>query len=109
MYYPGSGSANGLSGNNSSERSNGSNGDGTRGFEEPPYYYTRDPWEGQSPIRRKSYMESRQTSKDKTMHMKELENYIHELSNDIVEMMQEASPEEKQMLNKKLVLLANKV
>jgi hypothetical protein len=67
----------------------------------------RHAWEGHSPMKRKMYMEAKDV--DKASKTKELEEYVHELSNDIIEMMQEATTEEKQMLNKKLVLLANKV
>ena len=41
--------------------------------------------------------------------MKELEHYLNELSKDIVEMVEDASPEEKQMLNQKLTTLAGKI
>ena len=41
--------------------------------------------------------------------MKELEKYLQELSSDIVEMIQEASPEEKTFLEKKISALATKV
>jgi hypothetical protein len=37
-------------------------------------------------------------TKDKTHQMKELENYMQELSTDLTEMIEDASPEEKQML-----------
>ena len=37
------------------------------------------------------------------------ENYMHELTEDITEMIQDASPEEKQLLQKKLSTLATKV
>lgn len=45
----------------------------------------------------------------KSTQMKELENYMHELSADITEMIQDATPEEKAMLEKKIFALANKV
>ena len=41
--------------------------------------------------------------------MKELEEYIKELSEDIIEMIEGASSEEKQILSQKLSTLANKV
>jgi hypothetical protein len=54
----------------------------------------RDPHEGKSGERRKMYMDGRHM-KDKAQQMKELESYMQELSNDIVEMIADASPEEK--------------
>ena len=41
--------------------------------------------------------------------MKELEKYLQELSSDIVEMIQEASSEEKSFLEKKISALAAKI
>jgi hypothetical protein len=41
--------------------------------------------------------------------MKELEKYAQELTSDIVEMVEDASPEEKQYLSKKLLLLPQKL
>ena len=41
--------------------------------------------------------------------MKELEKYLQELSSDITEMIDGASPEEKQLLEKKINTLATKV
>jgi hypothetical protein len=57
----------------------------------------RDPREGRSGERRKMYMEGKGT-KDKTHQMRELENYMQELSTDLTDMIADASPEEKQML-----------
>ena len=45
----------------------------------------------------------------KAKKMKDLENYVQELSNDIVEMVAEASPEERQMLHQKICMLATKI
>lgn len=41
--------------------------------------------------------------------MKELEKYMQELSSDITEMIEEASPEEKQFLSSKISTLASKI
>ena len=68
----------------------------------------RDPYEGRSGERRKMYMEGK-GMKDKTQAMKELEGYMQELSTDITEMIQDASPEEKQMLQQKISMLATKI
>ena len=41
--------------------------------------------------------------------MRELEKYMQELTQDLVEMITDASPEEKQYLEKRLSVLASKV
>lgn len=69
----------------------------------------RDSREGRSPMTRRNYMESKELHKDKEHKIKELEKYMQELSQDIVEMIEDASPEEKQMLEKKMTNLASKV
>ena len=65
--------------------------------------------EGRSPIVRKTYMESKMYGGDKHMQMKELEHYMRELSHDLTEMIEDASVEEKQMLQQKLNQLASKI
>lgn len=78
-----------------------------------PYYYTerpinfsiRDPKEGRSPMQRRMYMEAH--SKDEKM--KELEKYIQELTGDIMDMIQDATPEERKMLQQKISTLATKI
>lgn len=69
----------------------------------------RDEREGRSPIRRKNYMESKRMHKDKASTMQELEDYAQGLTTDIIEMIKDASPEEKQMLQQKISMLANKI
>jgi hypothetical protein len=54
-------------------------------------------------------MEAREMNKDKAQQLKELEKYMQELSQDVTEMIAEASPEEKQYLEKKISSLAVKV
>lgn len=68
-----------------------------------------DSREGRSPERRKMYMESKQLHHDQAKKMKELEEYMKELNQDILEMIEDASPEEKQLLQKKIALLATKI
>ena len=41
--------------------------------------------------------------------MQELESYMGELSSDITEMIHDATPEERQLLQKKLTALATKI
>ena len=69
----------------------------------------RDVREGRSPMSRKMYMESKEMHKGTPQQMKELEKYIQELSQDIVEMIKDATPEEKVMLQQKLSTLATKI
>lgn len=82
-----------------------------------PWYYTerpaeipmRDPREGRSPMQRRTYMESKEKHKDSTVQMHELESYIQELTNDIMEMISDATPEERQTLRSKISMLASKI
>lgn len=69
----------------------------------------RDVNEGRSPVSRKTYMESKELHQPKEKKMKELDNYMRELSQDITEMIHDASPEEKQLLQSKISTLANKI
>ena len=62
----------------------------------------RDYREGRSPMTRRSYMESKEMHKDTRVKMQEL-------SHDVVEMIEGATPEEKQLLQQKLNMLATKV
>ena len=98
MYYP----ENGNEGNMSS-------GNNTRSYMEWNYPMERDRREGRSPMSRKTYMEAKEMHQPKTTQMKELEKYLQELSSDIVEMIQDASPEEKSFLEKKISALAVKI
>ena len=131
----GSSSSNGGSGGSMSSGGNNARGGGSRGYQEgmmPMDYYPmyndgsmysmyerggnrnymegmmRDPKEGRSGERRKMYMEGK-GMKDKAHQMKELESYMQELSTDLTEMIQDASPEEKQMLQQKISTLAAKI
>ena len=69
----------------------------------------RDEREGRSPINRRKYMESKQMHKDDNMQKKELEEYMNELSRDLMEMISDASPEHKVLLSQKLTTLASKI
>jgi hypothetical protein len=94
MYY----SSGNMGGQSSSGMSGGSMG--SQG---------RDSREGRSGQVRRSYMESKETGKDKGEKMKELENYMKELSTDVTEMISDASPEEKTMLKQKMQMLMQKI
>lgn len=65
--------------------------------------------EGRSPSARCAYMQAKEMNHPKETKMKELERYMQELSQDIVEMVMDASPEERQMLQKKIAALATKI
>ena len=54
-------------------------------------------------------MEAKETHQDKTTQMRELEKYMQELAQDMVEMVEDASAEEKQYLSKKISALATKL
>ena len=111
MYYNGNGSSSSSNGNSSSNGGYGSSNGGRRGYDEYPVMRLdmRDHREGTSPMTRKTYMEGKEMHHDKVVQMKELENYIQELGKDIVEMLRDASPEEKQLMQKKLSTLATKL
>ena len=78
-------------------------------------YYTempninRDPREGRSPMRRRMYMEGKETHNDPNSQLRELEAYLQELSTDITEMIKDASPEERATLHQKMTMLASKI
>lgn len=88
---------------------NGGNDGSSRNYSELEYPMMRDSREGRSPMSRKTYMESKEMHQPKTTQMKELEKYLQELSSDIVEMIQDASPEEKSFMEKKIQALASKI
>lgn len=104
MYYSEGGSS-----SNGGGYSSGGNRGGSRGYSEPTYTNSNDAYTGRSGNRRRSYMESKQMNTDKNTHIKELDAYAQELTSDILEMIHEAGPEEKQLLKKKMTELASKI
>jgi hypothetical protein len=54
-------------------------------------------------------MEAKELNKDNPQKMKELENYMRELANDVTGMIHDASPEEKNMLKSKMQELLTKI
>jgi hypothetical protein len=58
---------------------------------------------------RKVYLEAKEKHLDKAIQMRELEKYMQELTHEIVEMIDDATPEEKQYLMKRMTTLANKI
>ena len=73
--------------------------------EEHPIY---DAKEGHSGKSRKAYLEAKELH-DEKMQIKELEQYIQDLSTDLTEMIADASAAEKQMLQQKLAALSAEV
>lgn len=114
MYYGGNrgGSGNGSS-SGSSSGGNNMGGNSSRSYYSERDYRMpmemRDRREGRSPIMRKMYMESKEMHREKAAQIKDLENYMSELTQDITEMIEGASPEEKQLLQKKIATLASKI
>lgn len=101
MYYADGGHVNSGNGTSNTNSSNG------RNYYDDPMW--RDEREGRSPMSRRMYMEAKHMNKDKATQLRELEKYIQELSSDITEMIADASPEEKQYLEKKITALASKI
>lgn len=108
MYYgDGNGSSHGGNWGGSSRYY--SHGDSS--YMERPYPMNegRDSREGRSGSSRKMYMETKEMHGDKMTNLKELEHYMKDLSEDVTEMISDASPEEKQLLQRKLTSLVNKI
>jgi len=105
----GGSSSTSSNGNNSSSSNRGGGNNGSRQYEEMEYNFMRDPREGRSPKNRRMYMEHKQAHADKTTQMRELENYMQELTQDIMEMIEDSSTEEKAYLSKKIGTLATKI
>lgn len=81
----------------------------SRMYRESVYPRTTDPHEGRSPISRKMYMEDKQNHQSTEIKMKDLEKYMVELTKDITEMIEDATPEEKTLLSQKISTLATKI
>lgn len=108
MYYPMY--ADGSSGSMSSGSSSNSSGRSYYSEDRIPYdMVMRDRREGQSPMSRRRYMEAKEMKHDKNTQLQELERYVKELSEDVVEMIEDASPEEKKYLANRISSLAQKV
>ena len=132
MYYNGNNTSDGntsMSGNNA--RGNGRGYSDGRyyypPYEHEPYYYgdaysrgmrdygnvypreLRDYREGRSGNSRRMYMDSKEMHEGKEKQMMELEKYMKELSGDVMEMINDATPEEKEILSQKLSTLAEKI
>jgi hypothetical protein len=82
-------------------------GSGGRNYYSEPMHY--DAREGRSYNSRRMYMEAKESHRDKATQLRELERYMQELSQDVTDMIADASPEEKQYLEKKITALASKI
>lgn len=111
MYYNGGGNSSNSGGSRGGQ--SGGNSGGSRNYHGGEYYpyptEIRDYREGRSPVTRRTYMESKELHHDKAKQMQELDKYMKELTDDILEMINGATPEEKQILSQKLSTLATKV
>ena len=101
MYYTESGMAQTPSG-----RYSGSVSQRTK-MEAPVRIY--DSREGRSGMTRRNYMEGKEMHHNQDAQMQELKKYMQELSEDITEMIQDASPDEKLLLKQKLTSLIQKL
>lgn len=106
MYYSSSNDSSG--GRYSSSDSNANRGNSQYSEKEFPGAF-QDMREGRSSRSRRMYMEAKETKQDKATQMRELEHYMQELAQDITEMIEGSSPEERQYLSKKISALATKV
>ena len=98
MYY-----TDGMNGNSRGGSSSGMSNGGNRGYSESRYDRARRGYEETKSMHKDNSPESKQ------MKMKELENYMKELSTDVTEMIMDASPEEKSMLKSKMQVLMQKI
>lgn len=122
MYYSVGGNSSGgsmgnMSGNRSGSSDNYSGGD-RRGYDgdgrRSNFDSGRDYREGRSGQRRRGYMETKEMHSDnspesKQHRMKELDAYMKELSEDVTEMIGDASAEERALLKQKMQGLVSKL
>lgn len=97
---------------NNSSGGNNARGGGSRGYSDGwvmAPFDARDYREGRSYMTRKNYMEGKEMHHDKAKQMQELDKYVQELTDDVLEMIHDASPEEKMALSQKMTTLANKI
>lgn len=70
---------------------------------------SHDVREGRSGLRRKTYIEAKELHKDKSTQIKELDKYLQDLATDVVEMIEDATPDERSYMEKKISALASKI
>ena len=99
MYYPEDGSDDAVGMKMYSSRYGHEPGRSEEYYErEYPLQYLRDEREGRSPVKRKMYMESKSNGADSSKSMKDLESYMQDLTSDMLELLEKASPDEKAMV-----------
>lgn len=106
MYY--GENSNSSSGHNGG-MTHGEGGNGKHYTEREYPHAFMDSREGKSYRSRRMYMEAKESKQDKASQMRELEKYMQELTQDIVEMIEGSSAEERQYLSKKVTALATKI
>ena len=107
-YYDGKGTQH-TSSNSSGHMSDGT-GNSNSYYTEREYPHAfEDEREGKSYRSRRMYIESKESKQYKSVQMRELEKYTQELTQDILDMIQDATSDERQYLSKKMVALANKI
>lgn len=112
MYYNGGGNSSYASNGGNNSGGNNARGGGSRGYSDGwvmAPFDVRDYREGRSYMTRKNYMEGKEMHHDKAKQMQELDKYVQELTDDVLEMIHDASPEEKMALSQKMNTLANKI
>lgn len=113
MYYGGSTSGNSSNmGGSSSGMSGGSSNTGSRGYSEGGQMSSRmqrDGREGRSGEARRGYIESKETGKEKSEKMRELETYMKSMAEDLTEAIEGATPEERALAKNKLSALVQKM
>lgn len=79
-------------------------------YHSPEYMYPpmNVDYDGRSYMMRRRYMDGKKYN-DKQTQIQELEKYTQELASDLTDMIKDASPEEKTMLQQKISLLASKI
>lgn len=106
MYYSGNpNSSTGMGG----AMAPGGRGGNARNYDEAYPMTVRDYREGSSPQMRKMYMDSKEKNHSVEKKMHDLEQYAQELTHDVIEMIQDATPDEKILLKQKIETLAEKI
>lgn len=70
---------------------------------------SRDPKEGKAWMSRRMYLDSRDKGVEKTERQKELEHYMNDITDDIMEMVSNMENSDKAMLKQKLTAIAGKL
>ena len=68
-----------------------------------------NPYKTKSEKSKKSYMEAKEKHSEKAIVLRELEKYVQELSQELIEMISDSSNEERQYLEKRLTSVASKI